>query len=212
MTDSILLARRGPVATITLHRPAQHLTADQCQRAVAHLPHSRLPRAGPPVVDPLLPDGRVGPGSRQSSRLPARPGDGTAPRDSSFRQSSRPRAKDRLGNRPITTPMDLTPTLQGCVMAVSDQPTLLTRIGNLFRRSTRTQDESLPRDNDNGHATDVFDITNLAAPVITDSIQVNARTPFHRHNRMVASGTASQIREQNAIYRPVQLLTWRLSP
>ena len=43
-------------------------------------------------------------------------------------------------------------------MAVSDQPTLLTRIGNFFRRSTRTQDDpGLPRDNDNGHAADVFD-------------------------------------------------------
>ena len=42
-------------------------------------------------------------------------------------------------------------------MAVSDQPTLLSRIGSWFRRPTRSQDDqSLPRDNDNGHA-DVFD-------------------------------------------------------
>ena len=45
-------------------------------------------------------------------------------------------------------------------MAVSDQPTLLSRIGNWFRRSPgtgRTDESSLPRDNDNGHAADVFD-------------------------------------------------------
>ena len=44
-------------------------------------------------------------------------------------------------------------------MAVSDQPTILSRIGNWFRRSSRVDDPSggVPRDNDNGHPADVFD-------------------------------------------------------
>ena len=44
-------------------------------------------------------------------------------------------------------------------MAVSDQPTLLSRIGSWFRRPTRSGDSSggMPRDNDNGHPADVFD-------------------------------------------------------
>jgi chromosome segregation ATPase len=41
-------------------------------------------------------------------------------------------------------------------MAVSDQPTILSRIGNWFRRS-RTEGSDAPRDNDNGHPADVFD-------------------------------------------------------
>lgn len=42
-------------------------------------------------------------------------------------------------------------------MAVSDQPTLLTRIGNWFRRSSASPGhEDAPKDNDNGHH-DVFD-------------------------------------------------------
>lgn len=44
-------------------------------------------------------------------------------------------------------------------MAVSDQPTIISRIGNWFRKSSRTGEASpgLPPDNDNGHAADVFD-------------------------------------------------------
>jgi chromosome segregation ATPase len=45
-------------------------------------------------------------------------------------------------------------------MAVTEQPTLLSRIGNWFKRSSRTQDLAsggLPGDNDNGHPADVFD-------------------------------------------------------
>jgi chromosome segregation ATPase len=41
-------------------------------------------------------------------------------------------------------------------MAVSEQPTILSRIGNWFRRS-RTEGVDAPTDNDNGHAADVFD-------------------------------------------------------
>ena len=45
-------------------------------------------------------------------------------------------------------------------MAVSDQPTILSRIGNWFRRSSRTDEPGMPHDNDNGdngHGADVFD-------------------------------------------------------
>ena len=42
-------------------------------------------------------------------------------------------------------------------MAVSEQPTILSRIGNWFKRSSRTDEAGMPRDNDNGHAADVFD-------------------------------------------------------
>jgi chromosome segregation ATPase len=42
-------------------------------------------------------------------------------------------------------------------MAVSEQPTILSRIGNWFRRSSRTDEPGMPRDNDNGHNADVFD-------------------------------------------------------
>jgi len=41
-------------------------------------------------------------------------------------------------------------------MAVSEQPTILSRIGNWFRRS-RTEGTDAPADNDNGHPADVFD-------------------------------------------------------
>jgi chromosome segregation ATPase len=41
-------------------------------------------------------------------------------------------------------------------MAVSEQPTILSRIGNWFRRS-RTEGPDAPADNDNGHPADVFD-------------------------------------------------------
>lgn len=62
--------------------------------------------------------------------------------------------------------MDLHLTLQGCVMAVTDQPTLLSRIGNWFKRSGRTDGPSggIPRDNDNGHPADVFDPDTAGGP------------------------------------------------
>src|SRR2546426_8450817 len=73
------------------------------------------------------------------------------------------------GARADNSVMELTQTPQGCVMAVSEQPTWLSRIGNWFRRSSgphgsgagdetraRMRDDDLPPNNEDGNP-DVFD-------------------------------------------------------